>query len=226
MVTLDSSRDAALPFVTYYDDATGERTELSATSLRNWQSKTANYLRDGLGLSRGDRIALDLPPHWVVPVWIAAARWIGASLTIGCAPADPAPDVAVVGPSELDHLPAADTVVACSLRPLAQPFVTPPAAGIDDYFAEVRSYGDHFSGPSISPGADEQDRVRRLISKLHLTPGDRIMVTAPVLSAQAAIALYDVPLAIGGSVVIVANATPGRIAAIATQERVTSHPTT
>jgi uncharacterized protein (TIGR03089 family) len=42
-------RDPARPLVTHYDDATGERVELSATTLENWVSKTANLLQDELG---------------------------------------------------------------------------------------------------------------------------------------------------------------------------------
>ena len=39
--------------MTHYDDATGERVELSATTLENWVSKTANLLQDELGRTAG-----------------------------------------------------------------------------------------------------------------------------------------------------------------------------
>ena len=39
-------RDPARPLVTHYDDSTGERVELSATTLDNWVAKTANLLQD------------------------------------------------------------------------------------------------------------------------------------------------------------------------------------
>ena len=45
------------PLVTFYDDATGERTELSATTYANWVSKTAGVLVDDLGLDVGDTVA-------------------------------------------------------------------------------------------------------------------------------------------------------------------------
>ncbi|HET6211502.1 MAG TPA: TIGR03089 family protein, partial [Micromonosporaceae bacterium] len=32
--------EPARPLITYYDDATGERTELSAATLANWVAKT------------------------------------------------------------------------------------------------------------------------------------------------------------------------------------------
>ncbi|WP_374609845.1 TIGR03089 family protein, partial [Gordonia sp. (in: high G+C Gram-positive bacteria)] len=53
--------DHSRPLLTYYDDATGERTELSAATLGNWAAKTANYLRDEIGVAEGDVVAVDLP---------------------------------------------------------------------------------------------------------------------------------------------------------------------
>ncbi len=41
------------PRITYYDDATGERIELSTVTLANWAAKTANLLRDELGAGPG-----------------------------------------------------------------------------------------------------------------------------------------------------------------------------
>src|SRR6266536_5713875 len=56
--------DPTRPLLTFYDDATGERTELSGATLANWVAKTANLLVDGCGLGPGDRAAVLLPPHW------------------------------------------------------------------------------------------------------------------------------------------------------------------
>ena len=52
------------PRITYYDDATGERIELSTATLANWAAKTANLLRDELGAGPGSRVAVLLPAHW------------------------------------------------------------------------------------------------------------------------------------------------------------------
>ena len=40
--------DPVGPRITYYDDASGERIELSAVTLANWAAKTGNLLRDEL----------------------------------------------------------------------------------------------------------------------------------------------------------------------------------
>ena len=54
------------PRITYYDDASGERIEVSTVTLANWAAKTANLLRDEMGagaslvqLSNPDPAALD-----------------------------------------------------------------------------------------------------------------------------------------------------------------------
>ena len=65
--------DPSSPLVTYYDESSGERIELSATSFANWVNKTANLIRDEMGLSEGEAIFLDLPLHWQSLVWVQAA---------------------------------------------------------------------------------------------------------------------------------------------------------
>ncbi len=55
----------AQPLVTFYDEARGERSELSARSLGNWVAKTHFLLSDELGLGAGDAAFVDLPAHWI-----------------------------------------------------------------------------------------------------------------------------------------------------------------
>jgi len=63
------ARDPGGPLITFYDDATGERAELSAKSLANWIAKTYALLTDSLGLAPGDTAQVSLPVHWLaVPV--------------------------------------------------------------------------------------------------------------------------------------------------------------
>ena len=65
--------DPARPFVTYYDESTGERTELSVRSLANWVAKTHHLLGDELGLGLGDTALISLPAHWLaVPILLGA----------------------------------------------------------------------------------------------------------------------------------------------------------
>ena len=58
----DAARgDSARVLLTFYDDATGERAELSVATFANWVAKTANLCRDDLGLDVGARVAIALP---------------------------------------------------------------------------------------------------------------------------------------------------------------------
>ncbi|MEX0658112.1 MAG: TIGR03089 family protein [Egibacteraceae bacterium] len=68
------------PFITFYDDARGERTELSYATFDNWVSKTANLLVEELEVGRGDRVATLLGNHWTAVV-VAFACWkVGCSV--------------------------------------------------------------------------------------------------------------------------------------------------
>src|SRR3954467_5186172 len=71
-------RDPARPLVTFYDDSTGERVELSATTLDNWVAKTANLLQEEFDVGPGSTVAVALPVHWqtaavLLGVWSCGA---------------------------------------------------------------------------------------------------------------------------------------------------------
>lgn len=139
--------DAARPLVTFYDDATGERVELSVATYANWVSKTAGLLQDELDVTRGDTVLLDLPTHWLGAVWLGAAWTLG--LVVGDDPGRAADaDVVVCGPESVERYAdqAADTaVVALSLRPLGGRFTSPLPTGVVDYGAVVLAQPDAFT---------------------------------------------------------------------------------
>ena len=89
--------DGSRPLVTFYDDATGERVELSVVTYANWVAKTAGLVQDELGLERGDRVHVDLPTHWLTPVWLGAA-WTVGLVEVGDRAAGGA-DLVVCGPA-------------------------------------------------------------------------------------------------------------------------------
>jgi uncharacterized protein (TIGR03089 family) len=131
--------DATRPVLTFYDDASGERLDLSGATLGNWVAKTANLLVDGHGLGPGDVAAIRLPPHWLT-----------AAVLLGCWSAGLAVDLeddgqAAVGFVTADVPVDADEVYALALAPLGAPFRPGPPPGTVDYTVEVRGYGDHFS---------------------------------------------------------------------------------
>jgi uncharacterized protein (TIGR03089 family) len=207
------------PFVTFYDEAGGERTELSVRSLANWVAKTHFLLTDELGLGVGDSAHVDLPVHWIaVPVllgcWTAGLEvrsdpnGAAVAFVAGSAPTGPADTYAV------------------ALESAARGFGTAPPPGTSDYVASVRPQPDVWTtvhppashGDPALDGASRADvvvRAKARAAELDLDAGARILTTRDDwLDALL------VPLAIGGSVVIVRNAEPDVVARRAEQERV------
>jgi uncharacterized protein (TIGR03089 family) len=68
------------PFLTWYDDARGERVELSFKTFDNWVAKVANLLVGELGAGPGDRVAAVLVDHWQAAVVLAACWRAGAGV--------------------------------------------------------------------------------------------------------------------------------------------------
>ena len=80
-------RDAGRPLVTFYDDATGERVELSVATYANWVAKAASLLVEEHDLERGDTLRVDLPLHWLDPVFLGAA-WTAGLVVVRTATTD------------------------------------------------------------------------------------------------------------------------------------------
>ena len=191
--------DPGQPLVTFYDDATGERTELSVKTFANWVSKTANLYADELMLDPGDTISIALPTHWLGPVFLGAAWAVGIEV------ADDA-DVAVVGPDGL-HGPAR-VRLACSLTPFATRFPEPLPAGVLDHGVLWPGQSDVFS--PLEP------------ILLELPAGDdrRVITDVHPLSAQGRQLLLGL-LAGTGSLVLVANPDDAQWPAHSQSERAT-----
>ncbi len=96
------NRDPVGPRITYYDDATGERIELSTVTLANWAAKTANLLRDELGAGPGSRIAVLLPAHWQTAAVLLGVWYIGAEVVLGPG-SKPDADVAMCTADRIDR---------------------------------------------------------------------------------------------------------------------------
>ena len=90
-------RDPGRPLVTFYDHATDERVELSVTTYANWVAKASGLLTDVADLERGMSLRIDLPPHWLSPVFLGAAWTVGLRVTTS-----DDPDAVVCGPDGLD----------------------------------------------------------------------------------------------------------------------------
>ena len=135
------------PLVTFYDDATGERIELSVATYANWVAKTAGLAQEELDAERGGLLLLDLPTHWLGAVWLGAAWSLGLTVTDDPALAGEA-DLLVCGPADVASY-AGDAervpVVALSLRPLGGRFTEALPTGVIDYGAVVLAQPDAFT---------------------------------------------------------------------------------
>ncbi|MEV6795093.1 TIGR03089 family protein [Streptomyces sp. NPDC051320] len=228
--------DPARPLVTFYDDATGERVELSVATFANWVAKTANLLQGELAAGPGDRLTLLLPAHWQSAVWLLACSSVGVVAEIDGDPAQA--DVVVSGPDTLDRARACGGErVALALRPLGGRFPQTPA-GFADYAVEVPAQGDRFApyapvdpdataltvgGVRLS-GAELVGRAREDAAALGLTPGARLLSGRPYDSWDGLSAGLFAPLAAGASVVLCRNLTelaPDGLAKRVESERVT-----
>jgi uncharacterized protein (TIGR03089 family) len=192
--------DPGQPLVTFYDDAGGERTELSVKTFANWVSKTANLYADELMLDPGDAVRIDLPPHWLGPVFLAAAWACGLEVS------DDA-DVAVVGPQGLDR--RARTTVACALTPFATRFAEPLPDGVLDHGVLWPGQSDVFSPVEPTPLDVPAPDDRRVLTDLD------------PLSAEGR-ELFLALLAGNGSLVLVAHADERQWPAHSESERATA----
>ncbi|MFE7778090.1 TIGR03089 family protein [Streptomyces sp. NPDC057445] len=209
--------DPARPLVTFYDDATGERVELSVATFANWVAKTANLLQDGLSAEPGQRAALLLPAHWQSAVWLLACSSVGVVADIGGDPG--AADLVVSGPDTLEAARACrGERIALALRPLGGRFPQPPK-GFTDYAVEVPGQGDRFApyepvdpeAPALAvggtklTGAQLVERARADAAGLGLTAGSRVLSGRAYDTWDGLSAGLYAPLASGGSVVLCRN---------------------
>lgn len=238
-----SAAEPDQPLLTYYDDATGERTELSAAALGRWAARTAGLLHDGCGLGAGDRMAVLLPAHWQTAAVLLGAWSAGLSVsfrlsaTAGLPVLEPGADepqdaVFVSGrrlDSWLEDVPEGRHRFVLGLAPDGAPLAEVPD-GYRDYLAEVARFPDNL--PAYAPiGGVHAATVdgttfrqwgslaRELAETLDLRPGDRLLVDAA--EHEHPVKWLLAPLAVGASVVLCANLDPAQIDARAAAEHVT-----
>jgi uncharacterized protein (TIGR03089 family) len=223
--------DRARPLVTFYDRRTGERAELSAASLANWVTKTYFLLTDEVGVEPGERAVVALPMHWLRYVVLLGAWCAGLTVTD-----DLSGDGRVGFGHDLAELAVlrdqVDDVFALALAPWGQGYAGPAPEGAADFVARVRPQADVFS--LVRPAADSDvpavpGRSRAELAaaaaaraaEVGLDAGGRLLIRddGPAALDPAA---WLAPLAVDGSVVLVAGASDDAVASIGAAERVTA----
>ncbi|WP_457207169.1 TIGR03089 family protein [Nocardioides sp. P5_C9_2] len=217
------------PLVTWYDQASGERVELSVTTYANWVAKAAGLLVEEGDLERGMRLRIDLPTHWLAPVFLGAAWTVGLVVTSA-----EDPDAVVCGPDTLgawvdrgDDL----VVLACSLLPFGVRFAEAVPAGVHDVGLEIWSQPDAFTpwdpptGADAATDGDYGDHTQGALMEAAaagslLTDGGRLLSVANPASPPG-IATFTEPLVRGGSLVLVRHPDPALLDATYAAERAT-----
>jgi uncharacterized protein (TIGR03089 family) len=221
-------RDPTTPLLTWYDDASGDRTELSGATLDNWVAKTANLLIDGAGLGTGDTAGVLLPPHWQTAAVLLGAWAAGLAVRVD-GPPEPV-DALFSTPGAADDWAAADRY-ATGLLPLAMPLRDVPP-GFVDYPTEVRNYGDHFraiqpvapgdvafAGPAPRTHAEAMRAAADRAAALGIEAGARVLIDAGRHADPVDWLLA--PLAAGASIVLCANLDTAKVGDRSAAERVT-----
>lgn len=236
--------DPARPLLTFYDDASGERAELSVATFANWVAKTANLLRDELAVESGGTVAVRLPVHWQAAVWLQAAWALGCLVDLAHTGTPEVEGTArVADVAVVEHTAArlaglrADEVVSLGLGPmgLARPGSVPAYAGALDYDRAVHAHGDRFqpdtrpdplapalrAAGTVTTGAD---LVAAATGFPPVARGGRLLVTEPYTSVASVVRGLLVPLATSAGAVLCRHLDPARLPDRMVQEHVVGSP--
>jgi uncharacterized protein (TIGR03089 family) len=238
-------RDPARPLLTHYDDSTGERVELSATTLDNWVAKTANLLQEEFDVGPGSTVAVALPVHWQAAA-VLLGVWSCGAAVLETAPEDDggltgvdlvlaSQDRVPVVEEALEDVDAAPELLGLSLHPLGGG-MTGYAGQARDFALEVRTAGDRFTpwtppdpaAPGLLAGGLELtlgglvETATELAGRLGIGPDDRVLVDAQVAAEAGPVAWLLAPLAAGASLVLCRYPFAERLPERAAAERVTA----
>jgi len=195
LLATELARDGSRPLLTWYDDDTGERVELSVATTANWVAKTTGFLVDEHDVDEGDQVGVRLPLHWQTAVVLLAAWAAGAAVAF-----DQPGRVTVTTPGP-DVPPDA---VVLSLAPLGA-----------DFSRLVAAYPDGFV--PLAPAGD--DVVAAMPTDL--PAGARVLTVAGYDTSPGLGYGLLAPLAGGGSVVLVGHPDRARLPGRCAAERVT-----
>lgn len=179
--------DPSTPRLTYYDETTGGRIDLSANTLDNWASKIANMLHDEFDLEPGDSVWVDLPPTWQVACIVLGCERAGVVID------DSDPLVVFTSVGRLSHWE--ETVPDAYLAAVTDDVFgrgvvecggeIPP--GVIDFGPEVRLHPDAYLGTGPLAGASSlfastsaqelEEAARSVVKQEHLEPKARVLAT-------------------------------------------------
>ncbi|MGH8883383.1 MAG: TIGR03089 family protein [Stackebrandtia sp.] len=203
-------REPAAPRITWYDDATGARIELSGVTLANWAAKTANLVRDEFGLTPGARVAVLLPAHWQTAGVLLGCWWAGTEVVLQ---PDPDAELVFAAADRLAETEDAPEVAALSLDPMGAPVRDLPI-GVTDYSTAVRVHGDQFlpggTGAALEGMSVHETltAARKSAAQQGFSDTDRVLSGASWDTADELVDRFIAVLVAGASLVQVSNLDP------------------
>jgi len=239
------------PFLTWYDDARGQRVELSFKTFDNWVAKVANLLVEELGAGPGDRVAAVLVDHWQTAVVLAACWRAGVGVVVvepgaGGAALAAALDAggAVAAFVREEWVAEAAAVVAAAPGRPALVALTADLAGRSEhdlgaalnFTRAVPAMGDLFPGAADLEGealrlvpdtaaaatmAGLLGEAARLAGRTGLGDGDRLLSGLGLLTPAGAATGLLAPFGSGAGVVLASAFEPARFWKRVADERVT-----
>ena len=213
------------PFLTYYDGAAGERTELSYATFDNWASKAANLLVEELGAGRGALVALDAVGHWAAAVTAVACWKAGGVVVPGAVPDDAA--AVLAGEDRAEGLAAAGANVIAVGAGFGGRLIRDdlPVIAFAD---EVLAFADDYDDPQVAlddPAVRTPQRTYRQADLLSAgdgaDTGARLVVRTELSDPAALVVGLAGSTARGGSIVWCRNLDDDAVAGRAADERAT-----
>lgn len=217
------------PLLTYYDDTTGERTELSYATFDNWVSKTANFFVEEFDAAPATRMALGAAESWLGAVAVVAAWRIGAVVVAGH---DDRADIVVAAEADADTWADVDWVRSHPrLVVVGSGFggrVTVDLPGLS-LGEEALAFADDYDDPDVTAAAVAVDLDSRMthgevidVAAANAVAGVRLLSAARLDTVQAVIDTLALPLVAGGSVVWCPRSAGSELSSRATTEQATS----
>ncbi len=195
-------------------------------TLANWAAKTANLLRDELGAGPASRVAVLLPAHWQTAAVYFGVWWIGAEVSLGGARAD----IALCTGDRVDEafdLAGAGEVAVLSLDPFGRPAPDLPV-GVTDYATAVRVHADQVvaerhPGPALAGRSvgEVLAACQSSAAARGLASSDRVLSAATWDQPDMLVDYLLAVLAVGASLVQVANPDPAALPHRISTEKVT-----
>jgi len=205
------SRDGARPLLTWYDDSAGARVELSVVTTASWCNKIAGLLTDEHDAEPGFAVTVDLPLHWSAACVLLATWACGAAVDIGGSG-----DIRIAAAGDADVVVTPDPMgLALSRLVGAQPDDFVPLVPIDPSSLALRLPGREWTHAELAGAA------LHAADRHGLGPTSRVLSTMPYDSAEGVDVGLIVPLAAGGSMVLVSNADEAQLADRCKVEKVT-----